>query len=135
MLEGPPRAVLFVNMAGGVMDSNQEMWTPLEAALAPFKELARLNRQSVTDGQGNGVQIVLKADRCHVRLPSGTDADGATIEMGFTLGAEPFTVHFVGSDYRRAGAWDLDRIRTDISTGLQSGALKPGVAWRLGSSR
>jgi hypothetical protein len=79
------------------MDSNQEMWTPLEAALAPFKELARLNRQSVTDKEGHGVQIVLKADRCHVRL--------------------------------------LDRIRTDISSGLQSGALKPGVAWRLGSSR
>lgn len=109
------------------MAANQEMWTPLEAALAPFKELAGLNRQTVTGADGQPLQMVLKADRCRVQqASSGDDPTGATIDIGFTIGTEPYAVRLIGSRYRRDGRWDFDRLKRDISAELQSGALLPG---------
>ena len=103
------------------------MWTPLEAALAPFKELARLNRQMVTDAAGETVQMVLKADRCRVE-----DAGAAArVHLGFVLGRDAFAVGLLASDYRRDGAWAFDRIRADISAGLKSGAITPDAASQL----
>ena len=108
------------------------MWTPLEAALAPFKELARINRHAVRDGDGRDHQLVLQADRCHVTpAPAGTSTDSATIELGFTLGPNAYAVHFVGANYRRGGGWDYGRITKDISAGLQSGVIKPDTSVRL----
>ena len=107
------------------MSADQSMWTPLEAALAPFKELARLNRQMVTDAAGEQAQIVLKADRCRVEDGSGASA---RVHLGFAVGRDAFAVGLLASDYRRDGAWAFDRIRADISTGLKSGAIKPDEA-------
>jgi hypothetical protein len=101
------------------MTVDQSMWTPLESALAPFKELARLNRQTVTDAAGQATQLVLKADRCRV--------NGARIELGFSVGADTYAVDLDAADYRRDSRWDFEGIRTDISAGLRSGALKPGA--------
>ena len=106
-----------------VMSVDQSMWTHLESALAPFKELARLNRQTVTGADGESVQLVLSADRCHV--------DAERIELGFSLGAEPYSVGLARTDYRRDGGWDFDRIRADISAGLRSGAMKSGTPFEL----
>ncbi len=114
------------------MTAGQEMWTPLEAALAPFKDLARLNRQTVTGAGGRAVQIVLAAGRC--RVDRQADGDATTrpeIELGFSLGRDDYLVRFAGDDYRRDGRWDFDRIRSDISAGLQSGALEPGAVFAL----
>ena len=109
------------------MAANQEMWTPLEAALAPFKELAGLNRQSVTDSEGQSQQLVLRADRCQVQPGSvAEDPAGATIDLGFTIGRDAYGVRLVGADYRRDGRWDYGRLTRDISANLQSGALTPG---------
>jgi hypothetical protein len=117
------------------MSSDQQMWTPLEAALAPFKDLARLNRQAVTDAEGQNVQLVLRADRCRVRpAPSGTAPHDATIELGFSLGATAYAVHFVGATYRRGGVWEFGRIATDISAGLRTGELQPGAPFALKGS-
>jgi hypothetical protein len=105
------------------------MWTPLEAALSPFKELARLNRQTVTSGAGQAVQLVLAADRCHVYQGlAGAETDGPAIDLGFSLGGEAYDVRLLGKQYRRAGQWDFQRIRADISAGLQSGAIQPGAS-------
>ena len=109
------------------MTADHEMWTPLEAALAPFKELARLNRQLLTDAAGETVQMVLKADRCRVEDAAG----GARVHLGFALGREAFAVGLLASDYRQDGAWAFDRIRADISAGLKSGAITPGEAAQL----
>ncbi len=118
------------------MNVNQEMWTPLEAALAPFKELAALNRQRVTDADGEAVQIVLKADRCRVQpAPAGADPAGATIDIGFAIGREAYGVRIVGTDYRRDGRWDFDRLTGDISAALASGALTPGDSVSLPGAR
>lgn len=113
------------------------MWTPLETALAPFKELARINRHAVTGADGHDHPLVLRADRCHVQpAPSGTSTDSATIELGFSVGSETYAVHFVGANYRRGGGWDFKRLTTDISNGLRSGSLLPGAAFTLkGSSQ
>jgi hypothetical protein len=113
------------------------MWTPLESALAPFKELARIDRHAVRDAHGHDHQLMLRADRCHVQpAPAGTSPDSATIELGFSLGSEAYAVHFVDANYRRGGGWDFNRITKDISTGLQSGGLRPGAPFALaGSSR
>jgi hypothetical protein len=109
------------------------MWTPLESALAPFKELARINRHAVRDANGRDHQLVLHADRCHVTPgPAGTSTDSATIELGFTLGSNSYAVHFVGASYRRGGGWEYSRITKDISAGLQSGAFQPGTSLLLG---
>lgn len=109
------------------MSADQEMWTPLEAALAPFKELARLNRQMVTDASGEAAQLVLKADRCRVE-----DAGAAArVHLGFAIGRDAFAVALLAADYRRDGAWAFDRIRADISAGLKSGAIKPGADCQL----
>lgn len=110
------------------MTAGQEMWTPLEAALSPFKELARLNRQTVTGAGGQPVQLVLAAGRCHVdHGDAGADAPRPAIELGFSLAGESYAVRLVHADYRRDGRWDFERIRADISAGLQSGALQPGT--------
>ncbi len=110
------------------MSADQTMWTPLEASLAPFKELARLNRQMVTDAAGEPAQMVLKADRCRVEDGSG---DSARVHLGFAVGRDAFAVGLLASDYRRDGAWAFDRIRADISAGLKSGAIKPDAACLL----
>jgi len=108
------------------------MWTPLESALAPFKELARINRHAVRDGNGRDHQLVLRAERCHVKpAPAGTSTDSATIELGFSLGSESYAVHFVGANYRRGGRWDFSRITKDISAGLQTGGMQPGTSFFL----
>ena len=109
------------------------MWTPLESALAPFKELARINRHAVRDSDGRDHQMVLRPERCHVTPgPAGTSTDSATIELGFTLGPNSYAVHFVGASYRRGGGWEYSRITKDISAGLQSGAFQPGTSLLLG---
>ena len=114
------------------MTEDQSMWTPLESALAPFKELARINRHAVRDSHGRDYQLVLRADRCHVQpAPSGASPDSATIELGFSLGSLMYAVHFVGANYRRGGRWDFSNITKDISTGLQSGGLQPGTSYML----
>jgi hypothetical protein len=113
------------------MAADQEMWTPLEAALAPFKELARLNRQSVTDAAGHDVQLVLHADRCHVLQGSAADPASASIEIGFSLEGHAYAVRLMGTNYRGSERWDFGRIRSDISTSLQSGALTPGATFDL----
>jgi len=105
------------------------MWTPLEAALAPFKELARLNRQMVTDAAGDQAQIVLKADRC--RVEGQTSGASAWVHLGFAVGRDAFSVGLLASDSRRDGAWAFDRIRADISTGLKSGTIRPDAACQL----
>lgn len=119
------------------MSADQQMWTPLESALAPFKDLARINRHAVRGADGHDVQIVLRADRCRVQpAPAGASEDSATIELGFSLGPEIYAVHFVGANYRRGGGWDFRRLTTDISTELQSGGLRPGAPLVLrGSSQ
>ncbi len=105
------------------------MWTPLESALSPFKELARLNRQTVTGVAGHAVQIVLKAARCRVHQGlAGAATSGPTVDLGFSLGDEAYEVRLLVNEYRRDGRWDFERIRTDISTGLQSGRLQPGTS-------
>jgi hypothetical protein len=106
------------------------MWTPLEAALSPFKELARLNRQTVTGAGGQALQIVLAADRCHVHQGlAGAETDGPAIDLGFSLDGEAYDVRLLGNEYRRNGQWDFQRIRADISAGLQSGAIQPGASY------
>jgi hypothetical protein len=105
------------------------MWTPLEASLSPFKELARLNRQTVTGTGGHAVQIVLAADRCHVHQGlAGAAIDGPAIDLGFSLGGQPYDVRLLGNQYRRDGQWDFERIRSDISAGLRSGAIQSGAS-------
>ena len=109
------------------------MWTPLESALAPFKELARINRHAVRDADGHDRQLVLQAGSCRVTPgPAGTSTDSATIELGFTLGPNSYAVHFVGASYRRGGGWEYSRITKDISAGLQSGACQPGTSFLIG---
>jgi hypothetical protein len=108
------------------------MWTPLEVALAPFKELARINRHAIRDARGHDHPLVLRADRCRVHPASaGTSTDSATIELGFSLGSDAYAVHFVGANYRRGGGWDYSKITKDISMGLQSGGLQPGATFNL----
>ena len=108
------------------------MWTPLEAALSPFKELARLNRQTVTGPEGNVVQLVLQAGRCRVHPDqAGAASAGASVEIGFALDGEKYAVRLVGTDYRRDGRWDFEQIRSDISAGLQSGAIQPGEPFAM----
>ena len=110
------------------MTAGQEMWTPLEAALAPFKELARLNRQTVTSAGGEVVQIVLAASRCRVDQPAAGDTTTRpSIELGFSLARDAYVVRFVDTDYRHDGRWNFEQIRSDISAGLQCGALQPGA--------
>ena len=114
------------------MSADQEMWTPLESAFSPFKELARLNRQTVTGADGHANQLVLESGRCRVHPgQAGAEPEDLSIEIGFAWGGEAYAVRLVGSDYRRDGRWDFERIRTDISAGLQSGALRPGVSFVL----
>lgn len=105
------------------------MWTPLEASLAPFKELARLNRQMVTDAAGQSAQMVLKADKC--RVEGETSGPSAWVHLGFAVGRDAFSVGLLASDYRRDGAWAFDRIRADISAGLKSGTITPDAACQL----
>jgi hypothetical protein len=108
------------------------MWTPIESALAPFRDLARINRHAVRDADGRDHQLVLQAERCRVTpAPVGTSTDSATIELGFTLGSQPYAVSFVGANYRRGGRWDFNRITKEISGGLQSGSLRPGTSLHL----
>lgn len=117
------------------MNDDRQMWTPLETALAPFKDLARINRHTVRDADGRDRPLLLSADRCHVRpAPPGTSWDSATVELGFSLGQDAYAVYFVGANYRRRGNWDYSLIKQDISTGLQSGSLKPGTAFDLRES-
>jgi hypothetical protein len=117
------------------MTDDRSMWTPLETALAPFKDLARINRHTVSDAQGRDRPMLLSADRCHVRpAPAGASHDSATIELGFSLGPDAYTVHFVGANYRRGGGWDYGLIKKDISAGLQSGRLQPGTSFDLRES-
>ncbi|HUF46837.1 MAG TPA: hypothetical protein VMM93_03415 [Vicinamibacterales bacterium] len=110
------------------MIAGQEMWTPLEAALSPFKELARLNRQTVTGAEGEALQLVLAASRCRVEQgEAGAEARPPAIELGFSLAGDAYAVRFVDADYRRDGRWNFEQIRADISAGLRSGALQPGT--------
>jgi hypothetical protein len=105
------------------------MWTPLEAALSPFKDLARLNRQTVTGAAGQTVQIVLAADRCLVHQGlAGAQTDGPAIDLGFSLGGEAYDVRLLGNQYLHDGQWDFQRIRADISAGLRSGAIHLGAS-------
>ena len=114
------------------MSAGQEMWTPLESALSPFKELARLNRQTVTDARGQALQIVLDAGRCRVDPGQpGAEPTDRSVEIGFALGREAYAVRLSAIDYRRDGRWEFERIRADISAGLRSGALLPGVPFAM----
>jgi hypothetical protein len=67
------------------MTADQSMWTPLESALAPFKELARINRPGLA--LGRDYQLVLSADRCKVQpAPAGNEPD-APRSACFSLGS------------------------------------------------
>jgi hypothetical protein len=115
---------------------HQDMWTPLERALAPFKSLARLNRQSVLAPGGESRQMLLRPERCRVDTgdASGEAAATGQVQIGFSIDTDAYTVMVSPDAYQQDGVWNLEKLRADVGAALQSGALTPDAPHVLGAN-
>jgi hypothetical protein len=110
----------------GDRPDDHSMWTPLERAFAPFKSLARLNRQTVAVG-GEFLQMRLDPERCRVEAAAGSEPAGvALVDVGFALGADRYDVRISSATYSVDGTWNLERLRADLSAALTARSLVPG---------